>query len=357
MSGPIARGQTAPAGPAAGLTDTQLRAASLPVTGTFWPVTQPVSGTFWQATQPVSLASLPALATGTNVIGGVTQSGSWSFSLTGTAAVTQSGSWTVTANAGTGTFAISAASLPLPTGASQDATLTGGTQKSINRGGAKGSTTAADVTSTASGVNHQPLDVAIYDASGNLKDPTQVRALTSSDQITVANASLAVTPPTLTKATQGATGLSTQDLKDAGRAIVNAATAIAGVTAVTTEAVLSLNVSRDGVATSALTTIAVTSGKRFRVTHIVVGFISTAAAVLSGRFSLRMNPTGAVTATSPIIATLAIPSGAALAQAGGSLCMTLPDGIEFSGTMQFGLSQVCSVATGTIWASIIGFEY
>lgn len=46
------------------LTDTQLRAAvvpvsvgnfpaSQPVTGTFWPATQPVSGTFWQATQPV----------------------------------------------------------------------------------------------------------------------------------------------------------------------------------------------------------------------------------------------------------------------------------------------------------------
>src|ERR1700678_4038578 len=35
--------------------------------------------------------------------------------------VSQSGSWTVTANAGTGTFAISAASLPLPTGASTSA--------------------------------------------------------------------------------------------------------------------------------------------------------------------------------------------------------------------------------------------
>jgi hypothetical protein len=34
-------------------------------------VTQPVSGTFWQATQPVSLASLPALAAGTNNIGDV----------------------------------------------------------------------------------------------------------------------------------------------------------------------------------------------------------------------------------------------------------------------------------------------
>lgn len=37
-----------------GLTDTQLRASSVPVSGTFWQATQPVSGTFWQATQPVS---------------------------------------------------------------------------------------------------------------------------------------------------------------------------------------------------------------------------------------------------------------------------------------------------------------
>jgi hypothetical protein len=41
-----------------------------------------------------------ALPTGSNVIGAVTQSGSW------TVAATQSGSWTVTANAGTGTFTV-----------------------------------------------------------------------------------------------------------------------------------------------------------------------------------------------------------------------------------------------------------
>lgn len=81
--------------------------------------------------------------------------------------VTQPVSGTITANAGSGTMAVSAASLPLPSGAAQDATLTGGTTKVINRGGAKGSTTAADVTSTASGANHQALDVAQYDASGN----------------------------------------------------------------------------------------------------------------------------------------------------------------------------------------------
>jgi hypothetical protein len=36
------------------LTDVELRAQPVPVSGTFWPATQPVSGTFWQTTQPVS---------------------------------------------------------------------------------------------------------------------------------------------------------------------------------------------------------------------------------------------------------------------------------------------------------------
>ena len=39
------------------LTDAQLRAAAVPVSGTFWQATQPVSGTFFQATQPVSIAA------------------------------------------------------------------------------------------------------------------------------------------------------------------------------------------------------------------------------------------------------------------------------------------------------------
>jgi hypothetical protein len=34
-----------------------------------------------------------------------------------------------------------------------------------------------------------------------------------------------------------------------------------------------------------------------------------------------------------------------------------PDGVEISGTMQVGLSQVCSAVTGTVYASLIGYEY
>jgi hypothetical protein len=45
-----------------GLTDTQLRATPVPVSGTFWQATQPVSGTFWQTTQPVSIAATVAVS-------------------------------------------------------------------------------------------------------------------------------------------------------------------------------------------------------------------------------------------------------------------------------------------------------
>lgn len=72
--------------------------------------TVPVSGTFWQSTQPVSLASLPALAAGSNDIGTI---GNTSFAATQSSGAnlhadidnfpaTQPVSGTVTANAGTG---------------------------------------------------------------------------------------------------------------------------------------------------------------------------------------------------------------------------------------------------------------
>ena len=54
VTGTVSTGLTQP------LTDTELRATPVPV-----------SGTFYQATQPVSLASLPSLATGSNLVGKV----------------------------------------------------------------------------------------------------------------------------------------------------------------------------------------------------------------------------------------------------------------------------------------------
>jgi hypothetical protein len=63
-------------------------------------------------------------------------------------------------------------------------TLTGGTQKAIARGGAKGSTAAADITGTAEGADHQALDVQLYHG-GSAIDPQQIRPLSSgTDSVT-----------------------------------------------------------------------------------------------------------------------------------------------------------------------------
>jgi hypothetical protein len=75
-----------------GLTDTQLRATAV----------------------PVSLSSLPALATGANVIGAITQSGAWNVGVTGNVEIT---------NDAGNAIPVSAVNLPLPSGAATETTL------------------------------------------------------------------------------------------------------------------------------------------------------------------------------------------------------------------------------------------
>ena len=77
-------------------------APTTPVTGTFWQATQPVSGTFWQATQPVSIASMPSTPV-TGTFWQATQPVSGTF-------------WQATQP-------VSASSLPLPAGAATETTL------------------------------------------------------------------------------------------------------------------------------------------------------------------------------------------------------------------------------------------
>lgn len=125
------------------------------------PVTGTVTANAGTGTQAVSLASVPSHA--------VTNAGT--FAVQNTAA-TPAGTnnigdvdvltmpaitGTVTANAGTN---LNTSALAL------DATLTGGTAKAIARGAAKGSTTAGDITSTAASADRQPLDVTLRDTSG-----------------------------------------------------------------------------------------------------------------------------------------------------------------------------------------------
>lgn len=192
----------------------------LAVTGTFFQATQPVSGTFFQATQPVSAAALPLPAGASTSALQTTGNNSLASIDTKIPALGQ---------------ALAAASVPIVltlaqiaaitppaaiAGFALDATLTGGTQKAIVRGGAKGTTVAGDVTHTASGANHEGLDVILYDAAGNVINPTAIRALTVADVVSATQGTAAaVAGAWPVKHTDGT---STQAVKAASTAAVAA---------------------------------------------------------------------------------------------------------------------------------------
>lgn len=148
-----------------------------------------------------------------------------------------------------------------------------------------------------------------------------------------------------------------QNMQDASRVIFSAATTIAGVVAVTSEAMLTMTPVRGGVAGTPATSFAVTSGKKMRISLMNAGLTNTAAAAVATRVVVRYSDTGAVTITSPILTMCDLHSGGGATQQGDHEDITIPDGVELSGTMQIGISQVSSATTATIRASIVGFEY
>lgn len=182
-------------------------------------------------------------------------------------------------------------------------------------------------------------------------------------RVTVSNDSnVIVTPPTLTKGTQGATGFSTQDLKDAGRNVTNYFMA-AGIAGTNAEVMQSLTGYKGGVAVGATATPAVvTTAKVYRVTSITLSYqsLATAGACL---FRLRANLSGAGVVGSPMVMNFTVGSLAAVAGVTNTLDIPFPDGLEFAaGTGiavgMLGLSVVGAAAAagfGTI--TIYGYEY
>ena len=238
---------SATTGPAtSGLTDAQLRATPVPVSGT-------VS---IAANQSVNLAQVAGVATatgnGTNtgavrvaiasdntafsvnatpvgtttVSGTVTanQGGTWTVQPGNTAnttawkvdgsAVTQPVSGTVTANAGTGTLAVSAASLPLPTGAATSANQT---------------TLGSHTTKVNDGTNTAAVKAASTAAAAT--DPALVVAVSPNNTIPISAASLPLPTGAATSSNQTTLGSHTTKLNDGtNTAAVKAASTAAAAT-------------------------------------------------------------------------------------------------------------------------------
>jgi hypothetical protein len=255
------------------LTDTQLRASAVPVSGTFFQATQPISGT-------------------------------------------------VTANAGTGTFTVSGSVSVSNFPASQAVT------------GTFWQTT-------------QPVSGTFWQATQPISG-----TVTAND-----------VPPTLTKGTQGSTGFSTQDLKDAGRTAISFyANAVAsGATGV--ETLITLTQSKGTGATSSVSTYTITSGKTLRITGIAVFSRGNATATIQTTlFNLRLNTAGACVVTStPILMGIGTATPATASAIDRAPNPFSSDGYEIAGN---GTVSICISANAvfvtnapTWYVNIIGYEY
>lgn len=203
------------------------------------------------------------------------------------------------------------------------------------------------------------LDVAL---STRLKPADTLAGVTTVAAVTSITNAVTVTPPTLTKGVQAATGFSVQPLKDAGRNVTNYFMA-AGIAGTAAEVMQSLTGYKAGAAVVATATPAVvTAAKIYRVTSITLSYqsLATAGACL---FRLRANLSGVGVVTSPLVMAFTVGSLAAVAGVTNTLDIPFPDGLEFAaGTGiavgMLGLNTLGAAAAagfGTI--TIYGYEY
>ena len=169
------------------------------------------------------------------------------------------------------------------------------------------------------------------------------------------------TLPTLTKGTQGATGISTQDLKDAGRSNI-AITCYQAAGIITTEALFgaaTFSKSVDGAAATTGIQFSVTAGKKFRIQSIVVTVHNTAAAATTSKLALRWDAAnGTITNASPILAVWDIGSNNATDENYiGPISLPFPDGLDLSASSSFGFTNLSSAVTAVHTITLSGFEY
>ena len=176
--------------------------------------------------------------------------------------------------------------------------------------------------------------------------------------------SISVIQQPIAKGVQGVSGVTTQDLKDAGRVakIINNDSVTIGSTSETS---VSFNVSTDNGAQSFVSAYTVTAGKRLRIQQIsatlyTISGNTTAAAVA---LRLRGSPSGTTaSSTSPVQLPFSLPGVAAANAAGTPVNIPIPDGWEFGPGSSFAITATCAgyvatTAAPRIYLSIIGYEY
>ena len=172
-----------------------------------------------------------------------------------------------------------------------------------------------------------------------------------------------VNPPAITKATQGANGFTTQDLKDAGRS-ARTITLDSFAVAATTETLNTMSYSTDNATLTTGTSYTVTSGKRFRVQQITASLSTVAGntTAVGVIVRVRVNNGGAAAVSSPMQAVLTIQGQANLNVMSLVSHVSFPDGWEFVAGAGIGVTTTCpgfvaTTAAPKVNITITGYEY
>ena len=163
-----------------------------------------------------------------------------------------------------------------------------------------------------------------------------------------------ITPPTLTKGTQGSTGFSVQDLKDSGRTFITFT--VDQATGTTAKVLSTMSINRGGTVTSS-TNYTVASGKTLRIQNFSLSFQATVTTMNSSRAYLVATSSGSVATTSPIADSLSASPTAALVNSVGQVEVGVPDGLEIPAGWDLGLAHLEAIATGKISISLNAYEY
>ena len=165
------------------------------------------------------------------------------------------------------------------------------------------------------------------------------------------------------KATQGAYGLCTQDLKDSGRS-QRVIFLDSFQVAATAETIMTCSYSTDNAAVTTGTSYNVTAGKRLRIQGIsaVVHSITGNTTSVTPIVRIRVNNSGAGIVSSPIQHIIPLPGVTGANQAGVPINIDFPDGWEHVASAGIAVTIACPgyvVTTAAPQVSLVirGYEY
>lgn len=315
--------------------------------------TVPVTGTFFQATQPISGA-----VSGSGPYSVTAGTGMFTMGFVGATGSTVSASYQ---GATISSFPVSIQGLPTVQVIASTLQVQGIAQVVTSTLQVQGITQV--VTSTLQVQGIAEVVTSTLQVQGIAQVVTSTLQVQGIAQVVTSTIQVNINGlPGITKGTQGATGITTQDLKDAGRTAIMFYVTSSTVGATGVESALTFTKSAGTGSTSSAYTFVITSGKRFRITYISIATQANASATThSTVFNLRLNTAANCNAGSTPVLGSWRSASAAVAGQWDRMVIPIGEGYEIAGN---GTIQLCASVNSTFVTNaptadmtIIGYEY